>query len=317
MVLTEVCSFPGRGRGLAAAKELKVGDCILDEEPIVFVPRVSVEIILLIALVASAWSFFGPGLEAWFMWILAAAFGYSIVWTCGEFCWVCVLVARLDSKNKQRYTNLESGFPSTAMPFVDTLMIWRCNNFPVDRGRGAVFANACLLNHSCAPNAFHHWDEHRRRMVVHCMKPIKKGEEVTISYVKPFAKTADRQQQLREKYRFTCSCLVCSASDAKREASDERRSRCGFLTEGAARRVITSNYQQSMGELEELLEVLDKEFGDPGYKGDPSMEMSEQLRRQNKKAEARTWASKAYKLLLPVKGASSMDVMKAKRAASQ
>eukprot|EP00930_Biecheleria_cincta_P036158 TRINITY_DN24811_c0_g1_i1.p1 TRINITY_DN24811_c0_g1~~TRINITY_DN24811_c0_g1_i1.p1 ORF type:complete len:322 (-),score=71.71 TRINITY_DN24811_c0_g1_i1:22-987(-) len=317
-VLVEVQEVPGHGRGLVAARQLKPGDCIIDEEALVWCPRSSVEWAAYAVFVAAAWRFFGSGyLEAWFGWILAVFFGYRFFITVGQYLWVCWLVFRLDSTDRKKFDNLCNPFPSTALPFVDTLMIWRTNAMPAGNGRGAVFASTCMINHSCAPNAYQYWDTKKRRMLVHCMKTVKKGEEITISYIDVFQKTQDRREALWNQYRFNCECPACSLPDERKYASDDRRARCSVLHLGAARRVLSSELERSMAEVEEFLKLLDEEFGDPSYKGEVLLEVSELYRRQKKLAQARSWAAKAHKSLELVRGASCAETQAAKRAASQ
>lgn len=50
------------------------------------------------------------------------------------------------------------------------------------------------------------------RMVVRSTKPIKKGEEVCITYTDLLQPTAIRRSELWSKYRFYCCCLRCSLS---------------------------------------------------------------------------------------------------------
>lgn len=57
-------------------------------------------------------------------------------------------------------------------------------------------------------------------MEIHAVRPIAKGEEITVTYATLSAKAADRQNSLKP-YGFTCVCPACT--DA--EASDEERKR--------------------------------------------------------------------------------------------
>ncbi|KAI3882753.1 hypothetical protein MKW92_003002 [Papaver armeniacum] len=50
------------------------------------------------------------------------------------------------------------------------------------------------------------------RMVVRSTKPIKKGEEVCITYTDLLQPTAIRRSELWSKYHFYCCCLRCSSS---------------------------------------------------------------------------------------------------------
>ncbi|CAE8630834.1 unnamed protein product [Polarella glacialis] len=256
-------------------------------------------------------------MEAWMAFVVLSFLAYSICLKLGEYMLVCLMHWRLDAKEKARYASLDCWCRS-AIPFCDTLIIWRGNSLPNGFGRCAVCPTTSLINHSCSPNGFLNWDDKRRHMTVHVMRPIKKGDEITISYVNVNLKAEDRQLELRHKHRFTCTCPACSATEEALQASDKRRERIGLLTDGAARRVLSPRTDISMKEIEELLMLLDEEYGDPSYKGDVCMEAhAVKLKEGGDKVAARTWAAKGYKLMLLTKGASSREVQLAKHASSQ
>jgi SET domain/MYND finger len=73
----------------------------------------------------------------------------------------------------------------------------------------AVYAQASMFNHSCAPNAFVTFDG--PQITVRCSETVLKGEEINISYgpVATRHSTIDRQKELTEKYRFQCNCRAC------------------------------------------------------------------------------------------------------------
>ncbi len=66
---------------------------------------------------------------------------------------------------------------------------------------------AALANHSCDPNAVIVMDG--PKLSFRSLKSIAKDEEIFISYIdisNPFAR---RQQELKERYYFTCACSKC------------------------------------------------------------------------------------------------------------
>lgn len=74
---------------------------------------------------------------------------------------------------------------------------------------------AAYLNHSCAPNAMITFDGVANCVYV-LVRPVKKGEEVLISWV-PFPldmKTKQRKQLLWEQKGLRCDCLRCIGVDA-------------------------------------------------------------------------------------------------------
>jgi len=56
-------------------------------------------------------------------------------------------------------------------------------------------------------------------MKVICIRPIAKGEEVSISYVDTAGLRSMRQKELRERYKFECKCEEC---ERKEERVDPR-----------------------------------------------------------------------------------------------
>lgn len=62
-------------------------------------------------------------------------------------------------------------------------------------------------NHSCVPNAFIAVDGRQARLI--SLLPIKKDEEICISYVDSTAGTKTRQATIKDKYCFSCICPRC------------------------------------------------------------------------------------------------------------
>lgn len=68
---------------------------------------------------------------------------------------------------------------------------------------------AATMNHSCDPNAVVSFDG--PTLNVRSLKKISKDEEIIISYVDITDNPWQRQEELRERYFFTCDCAECSA----------------------------------------------------------------------------------------------------------
>lgn len=95
------------------------------------------------------------------------------------------------------------------------IAIWESNAFSLGKtGRfgSGIFDDATRINHSCQPNAAHTWNPHLERQVVHALRDIAKGEEITMTYVRPLQATSVRQAQLRETYGFVCNCASCDVN---------------------------------------------------------------------------------------------------------
>lgn len=78
-----------------------------------------------------------------------------------------------------------------------------------------VASAACVLsmvNHSCAPNLFNFAVNNQEVCVT--IRPVKKGEQLFISYIsqaETFPRQA-RQSHLKEYYEFDCKCKKCGSS---------------------------------------------------------------------------------------------------------
>lgn len=76
------------------------------------------------------------------------------------------------------------------------------------------------FNHSCSPNCQHAWDEAANVERVFACTDIKVGEELCIYYIDVCSPTDERQRELHARYGFECLCAPCAncdfASDARR-----------------------------------------------------------------------------------------------------
>ncbi len=104
------------------------------------------------------------------------------------------------------------------------LGIFRMNSLPAeaDGDKGAIFLEACRINHACDNNAQKSWNEKIKRHTVHALREIDKGDEITITYLSPLKNRTARQKALQEKFGFTCSCHLCSLPPEQSQESDRR-----------------------------------------------------------------------------------------------
>jgi hypothetical protein len=88
-----------------------------------------------------------------------------------------------------------------------------CGEDELPRTEGnALFVVHSCLNHSCRPNAQVVGglkDCLDARIKVEAIRPIVKGEEVTISYIDTRLPTEERRKTLKACYGFECRCQRC------------------------------------------------------------------------------------------------------------
>lgn len=65
---------------------------------------------------------------------------------------------------------------------------------------------------------------------VRALRPIVRGEEVTMCYVPELESYSSRQARLRDAYGFTCTCELCSRPPLERVQSDSLRAQLEGLT---------------------------------------------------------------------------------------
>eukprot|EP01047_Picozoa_sp_COSAG01_P017923 COSAG01_NODE_959_length_12451_cov_18.389815_14_plen_207_part_00 len=81
-------------------------------------------------------------------------------------------------------------------------------------GQVGVWIGVSLVNHSCEPCCWVQFASRDGRLSLRTLRPVGRGEELTISYVTQPMPVFARRARLRSTYRFHCRCARCS-----REAS--------------------------------------------------------------------------------------------------
>lgn len=102
-----------------------------------------------------------------------------------------------------------------------------CNSFTIcdaemqEVGVG-LYPSVSLLNHSCDPNCCIVFSG--PHLLLHAVRDIKAGEELTICYLDMLMTSEGRRKQLREQYCFECDCFRCQTQDKDADmlAGDER-----------------------------------------------------------------------------------------------
>ena len=104
------------------------------------------------------------------------------------------------------------------------LGIIRTNALPFgdDVREAGIFLDACRINHACDNNSQKSWNDSIKRHTVHALRDIEKDEEITIYYLGVLNNRKARQEALRRKFAFTCSCRLCSLPLDQSQESDRR-----------------------------------------------------------------------------------------------
>lgn len=180
--LFTIKDIPGKGKGLIASQTITPGTCILSESPLFTTENIS-----------------------------------SIETTESD---LAREVQALAKESQLAFFSLHNNYPGEGSPISN---IVRSNAYPLGptSGIGAIFLTIARINHSCRPNAQQAWNSVSKKETVYAVRPIKIGEEITLSYHNG-GSSSQRRTDLKELFRFECACDACSLSAEELAASDAR-----------------------------------------------------------------------------------------------
>lgn len=99
---------------------------------------------------------------------------------------------------------------------VNLVAILQCNSQGIvdlnHHRRGDLLIAPADANHSCSPNCFVAF--HGANVQFRCIRDIRKGEELTITYTDLYLKRSVRRQKLLDSHCFECCCVRCSDTSA-------------------------------------------------------------------------------------------------------
>ena len=178
----------------------------------------------------------------------------------------------------------------------DVTRIFEANCFNIDYS-AAIFQTATRFNHACLPNTYYSWSEARQELVFQAMIDVKKEEELTIAYGRPFLSHHERQNELRN-YNFKCNCPACQIDTPFGQASESRRLVMKALDEqiimfqtALNEGPITYGLQDPLSPILRLIELIEEE----GLRGElmgPYRGAAELLKGRGKWEEALVFANK-------------------------
>ncbi|KAF2430876.1 hypothetical protein EJ08DRAFT_633339 [Tothia fuscella] len=109
-------------------------------------------------------------------------------------------------------------------PYIDRM---DKNAFNVQMGKSRQFFSGALpetarFNHDCRPSTVYHINPETLQHQSFVVRPIKAGEEITLSYLPPYLNSTSRRNLLSQSWGFDCTCKLCTASAATKRHSDLR-----------------------------------------------------------------------------------------------
>ena len=185
-----VTEYEGKGLGVMAARDIKMGEVIFIDKPVIKVPSNPSRKVLPVIIQS-----------------------------------VKKQIEKLPSEAKSQLEKLQSLTKNhTLLPEhlmtdgseegVKELGLMAIHSKNVD-GWAIIYLNAALINHSCSPNAtseaIQKDGERDPWFEIRAYKDIAKGEEVTLCEVSMVGCTSqERRELIREQFHFDCKCCVCT-----------------------------------------------------------------------------------------------------------
>lgn len=204
------------GRGLFATQNIKAGQFLLAEEPLLLLDRADSANFENQA----TWAFLGIGFNSVNIMRLAKVlrgptFPHPSMLT--------------DFQHQVRRSN--NFLPAFRMMIAALAVKLNANLLPLVHGGQEPVALCPILSHvnnACKPNAWLHWNPLLKRVVLRALVPINSDSEITIAYYAkyPFSTATLRQRELSRTYDFICLCCACTT---ERKQSDANRSRLDIL----------------------------------------------------------------------------------------
>ena len=137
--------------------------------------------------------------------------------------------------------------------------VFATNTYALGQGatHGGLFLTLSRLNHSCRPNCVHHWRPDLHMMVVHAVRDIKVGEELCTCYGPGDCRlTMERQEYLKERYRFDCRCDMCREGMDVPNYGDKREYKRINRFHDNLPLLTSLNATKALVKVEECLELL-------------------------------------------------------------
>ncbi|KAK1220594.1 hypothetical protein PQX77_016646 [Marasmius sp. AFHP31] len=195
-----VVDLKGKGKGAIAARDIKQGELLIQESPLLTVPDEPIPESLLTPILQNLTSAQSKAL-------------FSLSYT------------RLKTEKDEK-VNLDTKTQTPRERYLLAEGIVTNNAVGIIRDGQrtlGVFPRMARLNHGCASayNLAYGWRAEEEELRVYALKEIKEGDELLISYIDSRQPREGRIQKLQEAYGFTCTCPICSLPPKESEKSDE------------------------------------------------------------------------------------------------
>ncbi|KAG8989488.1 hypothetical protein FRB90_002213 [Tulasnella sp. 427] len=187
----EVVDVPGRGKGMVARRNIKQGELILTDDPILrYEPDPQEDPI--------------------------------------EYVWTQMANLTWEQANEIQSLSYPPATPPRGVPLAIVMTNgYVAGPSMALFTKAARMNHAC----ASAMNVAHNWRETDEKLYMHALKDIKKGEELFTSYIDSKEPREARMKALKDDYHFECDCPVCSLPEHLSVQSDVKLSNLKELFE--------------------------------------------------------------------------------------
>jgi hypothetical protein len=132
-------------------------------------------------------------------------------------------VQGLNDEEIESFYNLHAYSKRSLNAYSRALDIFRTNAYPTDTDTAGIFPTISRFNSECNPNVHYNYDYDRGIATVYAIRDIESQQEVVNCYIGLFLPRQERQSYLLENFGFECNCCVCEQSGQQLLDSDHRR----------------------------------------------------------------------------------------------
>ncbi|PBK71608.1 SET domain-containing protein [Armillaria solidipes] len=192
---------PGKGLGMFATRDFNTGDLIVNERPLMVVPRIPVGVLT------------DEG-------VLDEKATKTILHQAEKV--MCPIFKRMREEDKKAFMELHnSHLQDGSGPILGVI---RTNgyvfgdeaetnsNASTKENHTSIFKDLSRVNHSCSPNTSHKFHVSTFSMQLRAARDIKVGEEIFTTYTDILEPAAVRAKDLTS-YQITCACRACLDPD--------------------------------------------------------------------------------------------------------
>ena len=205
------------------------------------------------------------------------------------------LFQKLSAEDQGRYLQLAHTYDPND-PQVRSIFTNNCMSMG---DSSAIFLSVSRIDHSCIPNSHSSFNGNIGELTIHAFKDITEGQEILISYGRPYGTAPQRKQQLLKTYKFDCACPACVPRNSSWEKSDERRGNMNKFANEISKWEQMQDIARSsirkpevMVAIEGLIELLKQEGLTHGPLSQAYADAAKWSKRLGRPVQARAWAER-------------------------